>query len=355
MVVNTCAFIEAARQESIDTVLALSEARQAGCPAGGHRVHGRAVRRRAGRSPARGGPGGAVRGVADRRPAPPGPPWRLTPVDPRATSRRRLRTDPPTPSFDLLNLPRPAATAPWSYIKVAEGCDRNCGFCAIPSFRGKQRSRSGRLDPGRGGPARRAGPVPREVVLVAQDLSSFALDRSGGATEPRLDGPAVGASRPIVDLVAAVAAAGPVDPAALPLPVDARRRPGRGHPGHRRALLRPLPPARVPAAAQAHAPLGRGRPLPRPDRLDPAGRARRPPSGRRSSSGTPARPRPITTTSSSGSPRPSSTGWASSRSATRSAPTPPGSTARCPTSWWPSGCVSAPSCRTPSPPPDGRR
>jgi ribosomal protein S12 methylthiotransferase len=87
---------------------------------------------------------------------------------------------------------------------VAEGCDRNCGFCAIPSFRGKQRSRStasilSELE-------QLAGPdgTLREVVLVAQDLSSFALDRSGGRSEPRLDGPAVGGNRPIVDLVAAV-------------------------------------------------------------------------------------------------------------------------------------------------------
>jgi ribosomal protein S12 methylthiotransferase len=104
-----------------------------------------------------------------------------------------------------LNLPRPAASAPWSYIKVAEGCDRNCGFCAIPSFRGKQRSRTtasilAEVDQ-LGGPE---GTL-REVVLVAQDLSSFALDRSGGRTEPRLDGPATGGNRPIVELVAAVA------------------------------------------------------------------------------------------------------------------------------------------------------
>ena len=109
------------------------------------------------------------------------------------------------PSFDLLNLPRPHATAPWSYVKVAEGCDRNCGFCAIPSFRGKQRSRSvasildevDQLGAATGSLA--------EVVLVAQDLSSFALDRSTGRTVPRIDGPAVGGNRPIVDLVAAVA------------------------------------------------------------------------------------------------------------------------------------------------------
>src|SRR6202035_1306377 len=49
----------------------------------------------------------------------------------------------PVPSsFDLLALPRPPASAPWAYVKVAEGCDRRCGFCAIPTFRGDQRSRT---------------------------------------------------------------------------------------------------------------------------------------------------------------------------------------------------------------------
>src|SRR5258708_35089682 len=43
---------------------------------------------------------------------------------------------------DLLELPRPAPSVPWAYLKVAEGCDRACAFCAIPSFRGKQRSRT---------------------------------------------------------------------------------------------------------------------------------------------------------------------------------------------------------------------
>ena len=48
----------------------------------------------------------------------------------------------PAPGFDLLELARPASEVPWAYVKVAEGCDRICGFCAIPSFRGKQRSRA---------------------------------------------------------------------------------------------------------------------------------------------------------------------------------------------------------------------
>src|ERR1700694_4234588 len=101
VVVNTCAFIEAARQESIDTVLALSESRRPGA---------RLV----------------VTGCLAARYG--------EEVAPPLTSK--------VPRFDLLNLPRPRSPVPWAYVKVAEGCDRACGFCAIPSFRGKQRSRS---------------------------------------------------------------------------------------------------------------------------------------------------------------------------------------------------------------------
>jgi ribosomal protein S12 methylthiotransferase len=78
----------------------------------------------------------------------------------------------PLPEFDLLNLPRPRSAVPWAYVKIAEGCDRSCGFCAIPSFRGPQRSRDvasilaevEQLD-------------AREIVLVAQDLASYGKDR----------------------------------------------------------------------------------------------------------------------------------------------------------------------------------
>ena len=77
-------------------------------------------------------------------------------------------------SFDLLELPRPAAGAPWAYVKIAEGCDRRCGFCAIPEFRGPQRSR-----------AREA--ILEEVellgaeegVLIAQDPVSWGRDARG--------------------------------------------------------------------------------------------------------------------------------------------------------------------------------
>ncbi|MFZ4720868.1 MAG: MiaB/RimO family radical SAM methylthiotransferase, partial [Ilumatobacteraceae bacterium] len=80
----------------------------------------------------------------------------------------------PLPTLDLLNLPRPKSASPWAYVKIAEGCDRSCGFCAIPSFRGPQRSRdvSSIL-------AEVEQLEAKEIVLVAQDLASYGKDRPG--------------------------------------------------------------------------------------------------------------------------------------------------------------------------------
>ena len=198
VVVNTCAFIEAARQESIDTVLALSDTRRDGA----RLVVTGCMAERYGDELAEALP--EVDLVAPFGASLHAPPD--APVSPERTPVT-LGTKPvpaPVPAFDLLNLPRPHATAPWAYVKVAEGCDRNCGFCAIPSFRGKQRSRPVESILDEVAQLGGADGTLAEVVLVAQDLSSFALDRSGGRVEPRIDGPAVGGNRPIVDLVARV-------------------------------------------------------------------------------------------------------------------------------------------------------
>jgi ribosomal protein S12 methylthiotransferase len=84
----------------------------------------------------------------------------------------------PVPRLDLLTLARPPATAPWAYVKVAEGCDRACGFCAIPSFRGKQRSRTD--DSVLDEVEALADSGVREVVLVAQDLAAYGRDQGQG-------------------------------------------------------------------------------------------------------------------------------------------------------------------------------
>jgi ribosomal protein S12 methylthiotransferase len=153
VVVNTCAFIEDARKESIDTLLALDDVRKkssrlvvTGCMA-----------ERYGDELAEALPeADQVAGFGV----------------PIALGKKPLGITTNIPSFDLLNLPRPKSSSPWAYVKIAEGCDRTCGFCAIPSFRGPQRSRdvAAILDEVDQLEA-------KEIVLVAQDLASYGKDR----------------------------------------------------------------------------------------------------------------------------------------------------------------------------------
>jgi len=162
VVVNTCAFIEAAREESIETILAVASAKRPGA----RLVVTGCLAARAGAQLADALP--EVDLVLDV-----GVP---VPLGPRPRARRGVERA----GFDLLELPRPRPRAPWAYVKVAEGCDRRCGFCAIPSFRGPQRSRP---------PEAILAEVEqlgvREVVLVAQDLASYGRDRgAAGALLP---------------------------------------------------------------------------------------------------------------------------------------------------------------------------
>lgn len=153
VVVNTCAFIDEARKESIDTLLTLDDQRKrssrlvvTGCMA-----------ERYGDELAEALPeADQIAGFG-------------VPIQ---VGRKPIKVTGAVPKFDLLNLPRPKSSSPWAYIKIAEGCDRSCGFCAIPSFRGPQVSRdvSAIL-------AEVEQVDVREVVLVAQDLASYGKDR----------------------------------------------------------------------------------------------------------------------------------------------------------------------------------
>ncbi len=159
VVVNTCAFIEAAREESVETVLAVAESRRPGA----RLVVTGCMAERYGDELA------AALPEVDR----------VVGFGVPVT----LRRNDAVPALDLLNLPRPKSSAPWAYVKVAEGCDRTCGFCAIPSFRGKQRSRSVEAILAEVDELEVA-----EVVLVAQDLASFGRDVGAkGAIVPLLE------------------------------------------------------------------------------------------------------------------------------------------------------------------------
>jgi len=155
VVVNTCAFIEAARQESIDVALALSDARKPGA----RLVVTGCMAERYGAELADALPeADAVVGFAGEG----------------SLADVVLRARKPTGVRDLLELPRPAPTAPWAYLKIAEGCDRACAFCAIPSFRGAQRSRAPEAIEAEARALVEQGVV--ELVLVAQDLAWYGRD-----------------------------------------------------------------------------------------------------------------------------------------------------------------------------------
>lgn len=169
VVVNTCAFIEAARRDSIETVLTLAETRRAGA----RLVVTGCLAERAGAELAAALPElDAVVGFAGE-----GDLGAVAFADPRRAPRG-VR--------DLLELPRAAPSAPWAYVKVAEGCDRACRFCAIPSFRGAQRSRTPDAVVAESAALVDAG--VSELVLVAQDLAWYGRDAGErGALAPLLE------------------------------------------------------------------------------------------------------------------------------------------------------------------------
>ena len=165
VMVNTCAFVEEARRESIDTILELAELKRSdaklvvlGCMA--QRYETELV----GSLPE----ADAVVGL-DRYPELIGQLDELTMWQPI-----RIRSA-NTSKMDILHdVERPTPATPFAYVKVAEGCDKLCTFCAIPLFRGKQRSRS---------PVGIRAEVESlvskgvsEVVLVAQDLGAYGRD-----------------------------------------------------------------------------------------------------------------------------------------------------------------------------------
>lgn len=164
VVVNTCGFIEAAREESVDAVLEAAELKRtgrcrtllvAGCLA-----------QRYGDELARELPEvDKLLGTAN-----------LAEVVAHLENPGRVRAE-PTQSFlyDHTHERQPSLGPHTAYVKVAEGCDRTCAFCAVPGIRGPQRSRSEEsiLREVRDLTARGV----REINLVAQDLTAFGRDR----------------------------------------------------------------------------------------------------------------------------------------------------------------------------------
>ncbi len=174
IVVNTCAFIDRAKQESVDAILEMAQEKQSGrarrlvvtgCLAQRYDAE---LRREIPEIDATLGTGQ----VADI----------LGAVEGRDT-RTDAEAGRPTWIYDHAS-PRVLSTPPWlAYLKISEGCDYTCTFCIIPKLRGLHRSRA--VDDVVREAEALAERGVRELVLVAQDSTRYGLDlglRDGLAT-----------------------------------------------------------------------------------------------------------------------------------------------------------------------------
>ena len=74
--------------------------------------------------------------------------------------------------------PRLVTTGSVAYLKVADGCNRRCSYCIIPSIKGRQHSRA--VDDLRAEAVGLASTGVRELVVIAQDLTHYGTDLGGG-------------------------------------------------------------------------------------------------------------------------------------------------------------------------------
>jgi ribosomal protein S12 methylthiotransferase RimO len=168
VMVNTCGFIEPARRESVDTILDLAGAKRSDASLV---VIGCMAQRYEGELSEALPEADAVIGL-DRYPELIDRLDALTTWTPITIgSARRSHMD------ILYETRRPTPTTPYAYVKAAEGCDKLCTFCAIPQFRGKQRSRE--AENIRDEIAELAAAGVAEIGLVAQDLAAYGRDIGG--------------------------------------------------------------------------------------------------------------------------------------------------------------------------------
>jgi ribosomal protein S12 methylthiotransferase len=192
LIVNTCAFIDKAKQESIDTILEMAEHKKTGacrrlvvtgCMAERYRdelcqqipeidavlgtgevpgiVHALGTRHS--------GSGTQDSGL-DTRPLP-----LFRGNGEHVNLESRVPSPLPTYIYSA-DTPRLLATPRhYAYVKVAEGCDYACSFCIIPTLRGRYRSRSHEsiIDEA----TRLASRGVKELLLISQDTTFYGIDR----------------------------------------------------------------------------------------------------------------------------------------------------------------------------------
>ena len=168
VIINTCGFIDAAKSEAIDTILEMAELKREGS-LGGIIVTGCLPERYKDSILAELPEIDAVLGVgsfADIVAA------ANTVIEGRSLS---LFAD---NSAAIDEIPRVVSTGPgWAYLRIAEGCNNFCAFCAIPYIRGRYRSRKMEniLEEARELAARGI----KEIIVIAQDITRYGTDIYG--------------------------------------------------------------------------------------------------------------------------------------------------------------------------------
>ncbi len=225
VIVNTCAFIDRAKQESIDTILEMAAKKKAtggrlvvtGCLAERYRDSlqkeipeidailgtgdvpnileaiqpGSTAARATGAAPltfykrdpkapseatAHPGPSSeATTAAAGHVHAPAPSPEPQAPV---------FGVDLPTYLYDATTPRRLATPGHYAYVKIAEGCDYKCAFCVIPKMRGHYRSRS--IESVVAEAHQLAARGVKELLLVSQDTTFYGIDRKERDALPRL-------------------------------------------------------------------------------------------------------------------------------------------------------------------------
>lgn len=169
VIVNTCSFIEAARKESVRTLVELAEADKkiviTGCMAQHFQEQlleelPEAV---------------AVVGTGDYH--------KIVDVISRVEVGERVKLVSPEPTYiaDETTPRYRTTTEGVAYLRVAEGCDYRCAFCIIPYLRGNQRSRS--IESIVAEAQQLAAQGVREIILISQITTNYGVDLYG---EPRL-------------------------------------------------------------------------------------------------------------------------------------------------------------------------
>ena len=167
-IVNTCGFIDAAKSEAIDTILEMAELKKAG-KLGGLIVTGCLTERYKDSVLEELPEIDAVLGVGSFKDIVGAANTVL------AGRKASLFGDQNAPVDEI---PRVVSTGPsWAYLRIAEGCDNFCAFCAIPYIRGRYRSRT--LENVLAEAKDLAAHGVKELIVIAQDITRYGTDLYG--------------------------------------------------------------------------------------------------------------------------------------------------------------------------------